>query len=91
MQREDLDTVDGIHRSRNHHSALACRNVFGHVETETTEVRLRARGNSTPLGLDCVRAILDNQEIVLVGNRADAIHIARSTGKVHRNYGPCTR
>ena len=65
------------------HPAFARGEVLRRVEAEAREIRDRADLAGVGLRLDGVRRVLDQREVVQVGERTEAPHVGRVAAQVH--------
>ena len=83
MQSEYLQPGCGFLGTGKDHPAFASDDVLGHVEAKATEVTEGSGTATVVFGFDRMRAILDEDQAVLLCQGSDGIHFARPAGEVH--------
>src|SRR6185437_16409862 len=71
--------------------ALDGGDVLVRVEAEAHQVAETADTPAAPHRADGVRGVLDDAQLVLLGNGVQALHVHRQAGKMHRHDGAGAR
>lgn len=68
------------------HQTLAGRNVLRGVKAKAAEITESSGSPAFVLCLYGVRAVVDDEQIVSLGDSRNGVHITRTTREVHRQY-----
>ena len=88
VKPEHLDAVRVLRSPGDHEPPLPGHDVLGRIEAEAAEIAHRSGLLSLVLGLDGVRTVLDDGQIVFTRDRHDGVHGACTSCEMDREDGP---
>src|SRR5262249_52549279 len=86
MQRKYLEARGNFAVVGQHHTALTRNNILSGIKTQNSAITKPARLLPVIFCLDCVRAVLDDLQIMRSSEGSQRVHIAGPSCKMHWQY-----